>query len=167
MTITFYDPCPLCNALVAYSTSLEIVCPHCGNRLLVGSSDPTGHDISEIDPDVPGGAMGAFHLDLHAVGTNVCVTCRKVFPHTFECCPGLVDLAFESYLANDDRHSPRTKERIAEFFQSNPKVVANTTQLRAVQHRHDDLDEETYAKIRATLESLGMIDLVADFEDRK
>jgi len=158
----FDDVCPLCNALVSYSMDAEVVCPHCGNRLLIGSSDPTGHDISEIDPDVEGGGSGAFCLDLHPVGTTVCVICQRVFPDTFECCPALVDLALASHAANVERHGPKTRERIAEFLTSNPKVVANTVRLRAVQHRHGQLDGTVYARMRAVLQSLGLSELIAD-----
>jgi hypothetical protein len=166
MGMTFYDTCPICNAFLSYSGGTEVDCPHCGNKLLIGSSDPTGHDISEIDPDVLGGASGVFHLDLHPVGTNVCVICRRIFPQTFECCPALVDLALASYMTNNDRHGPNTSERIAEFLRRNSKVVTNTAQLRAIQYRQYDLDGEVYSRIRTTLESLGMAGLLA-VEDRE
>ena len=167
MAMTFHDECPICNALVSYSTGAELVCPHCGNKLLIGSSDPTGHDISEIDPDVGEGRCGVFHLELHPLGTRVCVVCRKIFSETFECCPALVDLACASYGSNVNGQGPKTKERIAEFLKGNPKVVANTARLRAIQHRHGKLDRTDFAKMRTVLEALGMIALIADIEERK
>jgi hypothetical protein len=161
------DPCPICNALVWFSIGPEVVCPHCGNKLLIGSSDPTGHYLAEIDPDLREGRAGVFCLDLHPVGTTVCVRCQQIYPRTFEVCPGLVDLALASLNANTARHGPKTRERIAEFLMHNPKVVANTVQLRAAEYRCGKLDNNAYVTMRTALESLGMIGLLTDPEDSK
>ncbi|MDY3560595.1 hypothetical protein R5W23_001840 [Gemmata sp. JC673] len=167
MAIMFDDECPICNALVSYSTGAEVVCPHCGNNLLISSSDPTGHDLAEIDPALGEGRCGTFCLTIHPVGTTVCVCCQQIYPRTFETCPGLVDLALASLNANTARHGPKTRERITEFLTHNPKVVASTIRLRAAQFRWGKLDSSSYTAIRTALESLGMIGLLTNPEDSK
>lgn len=156
----FHDTCPVCNALMAYELPGNVVCPHCSSNLLVGNSDPTFHDLNEIDPDIDGGALGEFHLNLHPEGTQVCVVCQHVFPSTFECCPKLVDLAVTSYRQKTQSHGPRTDDRIAQFLYQNERVVSNTVRLRALEFQHGQLEKETFDIIQSTLEQLDMQSLI-------
>ena len=156
----FHDTCPICNALIGYELAGDVICPHCNTELLVGNSDPTWHDLTEIDPDIGGGALGVFHVNLHPVGTLVCVACQHIYPNTFECCPKLVDLALSSYRQKTKNHGPKTDERIAQFLRENKRVVRNTIRLRALEAEHGQLDKETAKLIKATLKHLDMLHLM-------
>lgn len=163
MASPYRDPCPICHAIMSFEIG-EVTCPHCGNALLIGNSDPGGHTLGEIDPDLGGANLGVFSLNLHPPGTQVCVSCTAIYPATFECCPGLVDLAFASYLAATPEHGPRTDERIAAFLRENFRVAENTAQLRALEHRDHRLDRAAYGRIHRTLEELGLLHWVGEFE---
>lgn len=168
MPLTCHDECPLCNALVSYTmTQRRFACPYCGNELLVGSSDPTGHYLSEIDPDISGGAFGVFHLNLHAVGTHVCVICQQIYPQTFECCPQLVDLAFASFDKPKESWTPHTQQRIEAFLRDNQKVVQNTAQLRLIQAKYGEVDSKIANRIRRVLKSLNLLDWIAELDPKK
>lgn len=162
MEMQFNALCPICNALILYGSSQDVVCPHCSTRLLVGNSDPTNHSLSEIDPDAGGAAMGVFHLNLHPVGTSVCIACQHIYPNTFECCPYLVDLALISYQNKTREHGPKTDSRIADFLRNNVRVVTNTVRLRAIESKLGKVDKKTFKKFTSTLKTLGMLALLAD-----
>jgi hypothetical protein len=114
------DPCPLCGMMVRYSLGSEVGCPHCGNRLLIGSSDPTGHYLAQIDPDLGYGMCGEFAFELHPVGTTICGSCRRVYPNTLECCPGLVDLALAALNGETEPFGPATHAKLIEFIRQHP-----------------------------------------------
>jgi uncharacterized protein YbaR (Trm112 family) len=158
----FEAACPLCHALLAYRVDEALVCPHCNNRLLVGYSDPSKHVVSEIDPEVSGKCFGGVQFVLHPPGTRVCAQCGLTFPETFECCPGLVDLALATYRSGD--HGPTTDRRIEEFLDDHPRVVAATARLRAYERRGGLVSDDTYARLRRTLEALNRLDLLPDDE---
>ena len=160
MSMRFHATCPICNALIGYELSGDVVCPHCKTELLVGSSDPTCHDLTEIDPDIGGGSMGVFHVNLHPAGTLVCVACQQIYPDSFECCPKLVDLALMSYGQKTKFHGPKTDERIAKFLRDNERVVTNTVRLRALEAEHGQLDKKTTRLMKSTLKHLGLLNLM-------
>lgn len=167
MSIEMHDACPLCNALITFSMSgsTPIVCPFCKNQLVTGSSDPTGHHIYEIDPDINGGAFGVFHIHLIPPGTTVCVQCQQVYPEVFECCPKLVDLALAEYGHTSPNWSPKTHDRIVEFLKTNRTVVENTVQLRLLQARYGDLEPELADQIRFCVKSIGLLCEIPELED--
>ncbi len=153
-----YDACPVCAALIMYTSKSAVTCPPCTASLLVAHTDPTYHDLSEIDPEVSGGAYGALQQRLHPVGTEMCVKCEQIYPATFECCPKLIDVAFEAYNNPQDFWRSNTPLRIREFLQANPIVVEYTAQLRLLDIEFDDCEDrsETAGRIRDCLNSIGM-----------
>lgn len=167
MSIDLHDSCPMCNALITFpmSGSNPIVCPFCKNPLITGSSDPTGHDIYEIDPDIEGGAFGVFHIHLIPPGTTVCVQCKHVYPEVFECCPKLVDLALAEYGHSGPNWGPKTHDRIVEFLKTNRIVVENTIKLRLLQAKYDELDAEIADQIRYCVKSIGLSCEMPDPDD--
>jgi uncharacterized protein YbaR (Trm112 family) len=157
MTIELHDPCPMCNALLTYSSSAgSIVCPYCRNQLETGSSDPTGHHLYEIDPDIPGGALGEFQLHLIPPGTAVCCQCQQVYPKSFESCPKLVDLALAEFGHPNPDWGPNTQERIVEFLISKPFVVENTIKLRLLEAKCGKLKTKVTDQIRYCVQSIGL-----------
>lgn len=164
--------CPMCHALVLweFSETEPIVCEFCKNVLKTGFSDPTGHWLREIDPDIGGGAFGACHIDLIPPGTEMCVKCRNVYPKAFECCPRLVDLALAEYGQSGSDHGPRTQERIVEFLTSRPIVVENTIKLRLMEAEFEEPDTELgkiAAQIRFCVTSIGLPYDVAKYFDEE
>lgn len=155
------DPCPLCGMLVRYSLgSEEVGCSHCGNRLLIGSSDPTGHYLGQIDPDLGEGWCGEFTIELHPVGTTVCSSCRRIYPNTFECCPGLVDLALATLGGIGESFGPTTYACLVAFIRQHPKAVAGTVEVLVTRHARGELAAEKYESMRAALEPLELSDLL-------
>ncbi len=161
----FREPCPICHALIAYESGSDVRCDQCGNCLLVANSDPTGHDLNEIDPEVPGGGFGVFHLKLHPKGTQVCVLCQQIYPSKFECCPNLVDVAFAAYNVPADNWGPNTQVRIAEFLRSNKMAVANTAQLRIWQSRHWERPRDVGDRLIRLLKELGLSSVIEEIAD--
>lgn len=158
MTIEFHDTCPMCNSLLTLPLPIPQTteCLYCKDRLEIGYSDPTGHHIYEIDPDISGGAMGALHFHLLPIGTTVCTQCKQVYPKTFECCPKLVDLALQVYGHADPTLGPNTHKRISEFLTTKPVVVENTIKLRLWQAKNDDLESDVAEQIEFCAKSLGL-----------
>ena len=163
--LIFREQCPVCNALVSYQAGKSIRCPHCQNELLIGCSDPTSHQLFEIDADVGNCMFGVFHLNLHPIGTHVCVTCQEIYPVSFECCPQLIDLAFAAYNEPTEDWGPETQQRITDFLISHPIVVANTAKLRILQSRKRKRDPNVGQKIEKTLQELGLSSLVEEITD--
>jgi len=166
MTFELRNTCPMCNALITWTMSGTIACPYCKNELQIGDSDPTGHHLYEIDPDIRGGAFGAFCFHLIPPGTTVCVRCRQIYPKVFECCPKLVDLALAEYGHTGVDWSPNTHNRIVEFLTTNPVVVENTVKLRLLQAEYEDLDSEAAEQIKFCVKSIGLPIAFTDTENR-
>lgn len=153
----------MCNALITSTFSGRLTCPYCKNQLETGSSDPTGHHLYEIDPDIEGGAFGVFHLHLIPPGTTVCVQCQQVYPKSFECCPRLVDLALAEYGHTGSDWGPNTHKRIVEFLTTNHVVVENTVRLRLLQAECGDIDSEVADQIKFCANGIGLLlDVQAD-----
>lgn len=155
----------MCNALITWTTPGPVVCPLCHNALETGTSDPTGHWLSEIDPDLKGGGFGACHVHLIPPGTKVCAQCRHVYPKIFECCPKLVDLALAEYGHAAPDWGPKTRDRIVEFLKKRPVVVENTIKLRLLQAEDEELDSEIADQIRFYAKSVGLPYVVSETND--
>lgn len=157
-SVRSHDACPVCKALVLYSSRSKATCPHCSARLLVTLTDPTFHQLSQIDPEIRGGAFGILCQRLHPVGTQMCHICQQIFPSNFECCPKLIDVAFKAFNNPQNFWGPNTALRITEFLQSHPIAVEHTAQLRLIEITSDD-DEDNFEfaiRIRDCLNDIGM-----------
>lgn len=167
-SVRSYDACPVCKALVSYTSRSNVTCPHCSARLLVTHTERTFHHLGQIDPEVRGSALGILYQRLHPVGTQMCVNCEQIYPAKFECCPRLIDVAFRAFNNPEDCWRPNTALRISEFLKSHPIAVENTAQLRLIDiTSDDDEDQFEYAvKIRDCLNSIGMAYVVEAIMDQ-
>ncbi|HET6881775.1 MAG TPA: hypothetical protein VFI31_16545 [Pirellulales bacterium] len=108
---------------------------------------------------------GVFRFNLHPIGKYVCVVCQRVYPRSFECCPGLVDIAFDAYAHPSDDWGPKTAQRISAFLHSHPYVVKNTAQLRLLQSRFREIGAEIGEQVRQCIENLGLSDIIREIAD--